>query len=79
MPRQTSRSFLNVRNATLEDIPGIVALSGKVYPVMGAYTEGEIQGQLINFPEGQVVDDAPCDRFISSDAIRARASDREAH
>ncbi|MBO6765731.1 bifunctional GNAT family N-acetyltransferase/carbon-nitrogen hydrolase family protein [Maricaulis sp.] len=55
MPRQTSRSALNVRNATLQDIPGIVALSGKVYPVMGAYSESEIQGQLINFPEGQVV------------------------
>ena len=49
MPRHTSRSALNVRNATLQDIPGIVALSGKVYPVMGAYSESEIQGQLINF------------------------------
>lgn len=55
MPRQSSRPSLNVRNATLEDIPGIVALSGKVYPVMGAYSESEIQGQIINFPEGQVV------------------------
>ena len=55
MPRHTSRSALNVRNATLQDIPGIVTLSGKVYPVMGAYSESEIQGQLINFPEGQVV------------------------
>lgn len=55
MPRQTSRSALQVRNATLADIPGIVALSAKVYPAMGAYPEGMIQGQLVNFPEGQFV------------------------
>ncbi|MED5550474.1 MAG: GNAT family N-acetyltransferase [Pseudomonadota bacterium] len=55
MPRQTSRSALNVRNATLQDIPGIVALSAKVYPTMDPYPEGMIQGQLINCPEGQFV------------------------
>jgi len=55
MPRQASRPALHVRQAELADIPGIVALSGKVYLEMGAYSESMIQGQIINFPDGQVV------------------------
>jgi predicted amidohydrolase/GNAT superfamily N-acetyltransferase len=55
MPRQASRPALQVRNAELADIPGVVALSGKVYTEMGPYSDSMIQGQIINFPEGQVV------------------------
>nr|WP_291842429.1 hypothetical protein [Maricaulis sp.] len=55
MPSQPSRSTLNVRNATLDDIPRIIALVGKVYPEMGAYSASMLQGQISVFSEGQVV------------------------
>ncbi|MHA6288571.1 GNAT family N-acetyltransferase [Maricaulis sp. CAU 1757] len=55
MPSQTSKPSLNVRNATLEDIAGIIALSIKVYTEFDPYVESMIQGQIINFPEGQIV------------------------
>jgi predicted amidohydrolase/GNAT superfamily N-acetyltransferase len=55
MPRQTTRPALLVRKAQISDIADIVALSAKVYPEMGAYSESMIQGQISNFPDGQVV------------------------
>ncbi len=55
MPSQTSRIAIHVRNATLDDVPGIIALVGKVYPEMGAYTAGMVQGQISAWTEGQFV------------------------
>ncbi|WP_148861039.1 bifunctional GNAT family N-acetyltransferase/carbon-nitrogen hydrolase family protein [Marinobacter fonticola] len=48
---------LLVRQATLQDIPAIIALSRRVYEGTGmyGYTEGPLIGQMNNFPEGQFV------------------------
>ena len=48
---------LYVRNATLGDIPGIIALSRRVYAGTGmyGYTAGPLTGQINTFPEGQFV------------------------
>lgn len=55
MPAQTSRVAITVRNPTLDDISGIIAVVAKVYPEMGAYTPGMVQGQISAFPTGQFV------------------------
>lgn len=46
---------LTVRGATAADIPGIVALSERVYGVDSGYTPEMVQGQLARFPEGQML------------------------
>lgn len=48
---------LVVRQATLRDIPAIIALSLRVYKDTGmyGYTEGPLIGQMNTFPEGQFV------------------------
>ncbi len=48
---------IEVRNATLDDIEGILALTDQVYgdSSLGIYTESEIRGQISHFPEGQFV------------------------
>ena len=48
---------LRVRNATAEDIPGICALSNRVYADTGmhGYSQGAVTGQLNHFPAGQFV------------------------
>lgn len=48
---------LIVRQATLQDVPAIIALSRRVYEGTGmyGYTEGPLIGQMNNFPEGQFV------------------------
>lgn len=48
---------LYVRNATLADIPGIIALSIRVYEGTGmyGYTKGPLTGQINTFSEGQFV------------------------
>jgi predicted amidohydrolase/ribosomal protein S18 acetylase RimI-like enzyme len=43
---------LVVRQAELEDIPALQALSAKVYP-FGPFTEAMLRGQITNFPKGQ--------------------------
>ena len=55
MASQKSRSSLNIRNARIDDIPAIIALVHKVYPELDTYTTAMVQGQISNFPEGQVV------------------------
>jgi predicted amidohydrolase/ribosomal protein S18 acetylase RimI-like enzyme len=53
-----SRPKLVVRNATTADIPGIGALSAKVYATLGArggYTEAQLRGHQHHFREGQFV------------------------
>ncbi|PLX40121.1 MAG: carbon-nitrogen hydrolase [Deltaproteobacteria bacterium] len=50
-------SRIEVRNATPKDVGMIVELSGKVYESAGLlpYSDGEVLGQINNFPEGQFV------------------------
>lgn len=50
-------AHLVVRNATLSDVPAIVALSERVYkPIsMESYAPAAIIGQINNFPQGQIV------------------------
>ncbi len=66
---------LVIRQATLEDVPGIVALSRKIYGEDGGYVEGNVRGQINNFAEGQFVADyegkivGNCATFIISEDI----------
>lgn len=48
---------IEIRNALLEDIPGIIELSARVYEPAGitGYTEAVLLGQQNHFPEGQFV------------------------
>lgn len=46
---------LEVRTATLGDVPAILALQARAYPSMEADTAANIRGQLSAFPEGQFV------------------------
>lgn len=50
-------SPIDVRGATLEDIPSISALSERAYRSSGmaAYPEAMLRGQITQFPEGQFV------------------------
>lgn len=50
---------LSIRIATLEDIPQIRALVGRVYEKsdLGTYTEAMLRGQINSFPEGKFVAD----------------------
>ncbi len=50
-PKSTEAS-IEIRNATNEDIPGIVRLVNKVYSKMGGYKKEMIRGQIANFSEG---------------------------
>ncbi len=55
MSSQTTRAALIVRNASLDDVPAIIKLVSKVYPDIGTYTAGMVQGQITAFREGQFV------------------------
>lgn len=55
MTKQTVRPTLELRTARHADIPGIVALSRRVYGEHAAFSPSMIQGQLVNYPEGQFV------------------------
>jgi predicted amidohydrolase/ribosomal protein S18 acetylase RimI-like enzyme len=46
---------LELRNATLQDIPQIVRLAARVYPKMAPYTASQIKGLIRTFSEGQFV------------------------
>jgi predicted amidohydrolase/GNAT superfamily N-acetyltransferase len=53
-----TKARLVVRNAAAGDIPGIQALSGKVYAAFGsagAYSAAQLRGHQHQFPEGQFV------------------------
>jgi predicted amidohydrolase/predicted N-acetyltransferase YhbS len=54
MPKKIS-ARLEVRQAGLKDIRGILDLLGRAYPGMENYTSAQIRGQINNFPEGQFV------------------------
>ncbi|GHA23899.1 hydrolase YhcX [Devosia pacifica] len=55
MPELTGKPILEVRNAEIADIPGILDLTRRVYPEESAYLPGSIRGQIHAFPEGQFV------------------------
>ena len=55
MTHERRTSSVTVRNAELNDISGIVALTGRIYKDEPPYTPGMIQGQITNFPNGQFV------------------------
>jgi predicted amidohydrolase/ribosomal protein S18 acetylase RimI-like enzyme len=48
----TATSTLVVREARLSDVDGIIGLTTRAYPRMGAYTRAMIRGQINAFPEG---------------------------
>ncbi len=49
------RPTLEIRHATPADIPGIVALSARVYTEEPPYTRGQVAGHVHAFPEGVFV------------------------
>ncbi len=55
MTEQKRSVTLNVRNATLKDIPGILQLDKRTYKDMEAYSPGMLRGQITNYPDGQFV------------------------
>tara|TARA_B100000678_G_scaffold290803_1_gene304846 strand:+ start:22549 stop:24114 length:1566 start_codon:yes stop_codon:yes gene_type:complete len=55
MTHERRTKSVTVRNAQLSDIPGIVALTGRVYKEEPPYTPGMIQGQITKYPAGQFV------------------------
>ncbi|MFZ0789853.1 MAG: GNAT family N-acetyltransferase [Chromatiaceae bacterium] len=69
------RSRLTVRNAARRDVPAIAALNARVYRDAGmtALTEGQITGQINNFPEGQFV--ALVDRQVVGHCATFRVSE----
>jgi predicted amidohydrolase/ribosomal protein S18 acetylase RimI-like enzyme len=54
---ENPRSRLQVRKATLDDIPAIADLTHRVYSGGGmhGYSKGSLRGQINNFPDGQFV------------------------
>ena len=55
---RSARPKLTLRNATPQDIPGIHALTSKVYAGHssdGAYTVAQLRGHQHHFPQGQFV------------------------
>ncbi|MDP7321158.1 MAG: carbon-nitrogen hydrolase family protein [Bacteriovoracaceae bacterium] len=49
---RNKNEVLNIRNATVADIDGIIDLVLKVYQEMGTYKKDAILGQITNFQEG---------------------------
>ncbi len=54
---QQRGAHLTVRNATLADVPAIIALANRVYDPLGmeTYPHAAIVGQINNFRQGQIV------------------------
>lgn len=48
-------AVLALRNATLADVPAVADLVRRVYGDMPTYTNGMLQGQISNFPNGQFI------------------------
>jgi predicted amidohydrolase/ribosomal protein S18 acetylase RimI-like enzyme len=49
------KARLEVRQATQDDVPGIVALVDRAYDRISGYSRGMVRGQINNWPEGQFV------------------------
>ena len=59
-----TRAF-DVRQTRLADIPGIIALSARVYPGSPPWQERQLRSHLAVFPEGQLVaTDEACGRIV---------------
>jgi len=52
---QDTKAKLLIRNATLDDVAPIVALSRRVYAVELSYSPQQVRGQINNFPDGVFV------------------------
>ena len=50
-----SKAKLIIRNATPDDIPGLQALSAKVYGEGEEYSRDHLMAQINRFPDGQFV------------------------
>jgi len=55
MKKPRASAVLDIRNPKLSEVPRIADLIQRVYGDMPAYTEGMLQGQIANFPEGQFI------------------------
>ncbi|MEO8618396.1 MAG: GNAT family N-acetyltransferase [Sphingomicrobium sp.] len=52
MVSQKEKARLDIRQATPEDVPGIVDLVNRAYDDMPTYSPGEVRGQINNFADG---------------------------
>lgn len=55
MKSKSKLAALNVREATVQDIPALISLSGRAYPDIPPYTASMLTGQISNFPNGQFI------------------------
>ncbi|MCB2106419.1 MAG: GNAT family N-acetyltransferase [Rhodobacteraceae bacterium] len=55
MAQALQRAMLRVRRAALPDIPHIRDVMARVYTDMPGYSEDMLRGQMLKFPEGQLV------------------------
>jgi predicted amidohydrolase/GNAT superfamily N-acetyltransferase len=55
MTTLAKKPLLQIRNATVRDIPQILELTSRVYPEEQPYLPGIIRGQINAFPDGQFV------------------------
>ncbi|HCY54956.1 MAG TPA: carbon-nitrogen hydrolase [Oceanicaulis sp.] len=75
MTEQRQSATLTVRNATLADVPEILALQDRAYPNLPPDLPGMIRGQIQAFPEGQFLVEYEgdvvgwCATFIISEAL----------
>ncbi|MEL6977673.1 MAG: carbon-nitrogen hydrolase family protein [Pseudomonadota bacterium] len=53
--RALPKRQIEIRNAVVSDIPGVIALVRAVYPEMTPYSAAQIRGQINAFPEGQFI------------------------
>lgn len=54
-PEDETKAKLIVRRAMIKDIRAIQGLCRKAYPNDPPYTQAQLRGQMLNFPEGQFV------------------------
>jgi predicted amidohydrolase/GNAT superfamily N-acetyltransferase len=54
-PVSLAKSSIELRNATTDDVAGIITLVARTYPDMSPYSPAQIRGQINTFPEGQFV------------------------
>ena len=54
-PVSLAKPSIELRNATTEDVAGIITLVARTYPDQSPYSPAQIRGQINTFPEGQFV------------------------
>ncbi|MCC5980840.1 MAG: GNAT family N-acetyltransferase [Oceanicaulis sp.] len=78
MTEHRRSATLNVRNATVEDVPAILALQDRAYPALPPDLPGMIRGQIQAFPEGQFLVEYEgdvvgwCATFITTEELAMR-------